>query len=239
MNDISFGRSFSEGWAAFQKYAGLAIGGFVLYMVIAIAAEYTGIGAILALFPLVGGVIMLFLGIVKNLNPPIGTLFAGFSNVDNWARWLGLGWLLALYQLLVMLVCAIPAALLAIPGVLMLSNDRTAPMGIALLVLAYLFVIFASAAYTIRWIFVFFAGAEGATAFNAIRSSEALTEGLRWQLFWIVFLYGLINLAGALFCGIGIIFTGPVTQCGLAALYLDVKQFKLQAAGYQPGTPNP
>ena len=60
------------------------------------------------------------------------------------------------------------------------------------------------------------------------RISTELTEGLRFRIFWIMVGLGLINLAGVLFCFIGLIFTMPVTECALCALYLDLKALKAQ-----------
>lgn len=227
-HEISLGRCFSEGWEAFKQNAGLAIGSSLLAMVISGAAGQTGVGGVLASFPLAGGLCMIYLGIVKGLNPEFPTLFAGFTSVDNWARWLGVGWLLCLYQMLVFLACAIPGGICIGLGIFLICAHASVAGGVVLIILGCLITMVTSMAITVRWVFVFLAGAEGATAFDAIRISTELTEGLRFRIFWILFALGLLNLAGMLCCFIGIIFTQPITECAICALYLDVKQLKAQ-----------
>lgn len=230
-HDISFGQCFSKGWEAFKPQAGLAIGASLLYMVAGTAASQIPLGGILAVIPLIGGLYMTYLGIVKRLNPDIPTLFAGFSSVDNWARWLGVGCLLCAYELLLLLVCAIPGAIPIGFGIAALVAGPFVWEGVLLIAAGCLVTLAIYYAIAVRWIFVFLAGAEGATAFDAIRISTELTEGLRFRIFWIMVAMGLINTAGYLLCCIGIFFTLPVTSCALCALYLDVKQLKAQRPG--------
>lgn len=226
--DITLGRCFSEGWEVFKRNAGLAILAYFLYMLLASAAGGTQIGSIVAAFPLAGGFTMLFLGLQKGLNAEIATLFAGFAGVNNWVRWLGVGWLLFLYQMIVFVVCLIIGGIPIAGGAIVLSCAHCIPGGVLLIVVGCLFTIVACAYYCIRWLFVFFAASEGATALDAIAISEHLTDGVRLRLFWIMIVLTLFNLAGMLFCCIGTLFTCPLTQSVLSALYLDVKQAKAQ-----------
>jgi hypothetical protein len=55
---------------------------------------------------------------------------------------------------------------------------------------------------------------------QAIRGSWALSKGHFWGLLGVVLLLSLINLGGALLCGIGMLFTLPLTQLVLTAGYL-------------------
>jgi hypothetical protein len=59
-------------------------------------------------------------------------------------------------------------------------------------------------------------------AIEAIRGSWALTRGHFWSLFGIGLLLALINCAGALVCGIGVLFTLPLTSLVSSAGYLVV-----------------
>jgi uncharacterized membrane protein len=228
--DITLSRCFSEGWEAFKRNIGLAIGIDLLAGLLIVAASQVPLGNVLALFPIVGACRLFFLALLKGLNPSISTLFAGFSSVDNWARWLGVGWLLWLYEMATLLVSVIIGAIFIVPGILMICSHFFLPAGIALIVLGCLTTLAAYYAVAVRWVFVFYAGAEGATAFDAIRVSTQLTEGIRWRLFWIIVALGLFNLAGMLVCCLGTIFTDPIVECTLAALYLDVRQAKTRQA---------
>ena len=106
---VGLGDAFSEGWAAFLKYPGLALGGYVLYTVIyAGASVIPFLGWLVGIFvgfPLFGGLVILSLKIVRGTDPEIGDLFAGFK--DYW-KWMGTGWLFVA----VCLLCLVPANLL-------------------------------------------------------------------------------------------------------------------------------
>ncbi len=204
--DINFGRCFSEGWAAFKDNIGIAIGAFVLYEVIHITLNYIpGLNflyILLGMFPLIGGFTTLFLGIVKRLDPQIATLFCGFSG-DQWARWMGLGWLVSLYFICAALICAIPAGLLVIGAYFAFGKSSPIFVAIAAIAgLAALIAIIAIIAISIRWSFVFFLGAEGATAAEAINTSTEWTKGIRPQIFWITLALALLGAAGIIALGI-------------------------------------
>jgi uncharacterized membrane protein len=231
--EISLRRCFSEGWEAFSKNIGLTIGSYLLFALLVLVASQIPLGYAFGTFPLTGGLYLVFLGLLKGLNPSFSTIFAGFGSVDHWARWLGVGWLLYLYKMLVFLACAIPGAVLVGSGIFALTCVHGVPAGVVLIILGCLLTLAAYLAIAVRWVFVFQAAAEGASAFEAIRISTELTEGLRCRLFWIVLALTLFDLAGLLFCCIGTIFTSPLTQCALCALYLDVKQMRAQ----QPADP--
>jgi len=233
--DISLSRCFSEGWEGFKNHIGLAIGASVLYGFIhAVLCYIPGLNIlylIIAAFPFMGGFTILVLGIVKNLDPQIGTLFSGFCSGNQWTRWMGLGWLATLYYFVAEIICAIPAGILILAAYLIVGEDS--PVLIAVVVVAALGFYVAFMAIAMRWALVFYLGAEGAIATEAIRTSTQWTEGIRWRIFWIAFVLGLLSAAGVIACGIGLLFTVPLSQCCMAALYLDVKQMRTQQAAPQ------
>src|SRR5262249_51734677 len=57
---------------------------------------------------------------------------------------------------------------------------------------------------------------------EAIQGSWRLTEGHFWGWLGVGLLLGLINMAGALLCGFGLLFTLPFTELVLAAGYLMI-----------------
>lgn len=59
----------------------------------------------------------------------------------------------------------------------------------------------------------------GTRATDAMRRSAEITRGNRWQLFGLGLLLLLINLAGALACGVGLIFTYGITAISVAWTY--------------------
>jgi len=54
---------------------------------------------------------------------------------------------------------------------------------------------------------------------EAMRRSAEITRGRRWQLFGLGLLLILINLAGVLACGVGVVFTYGITAIALAYTY--------------------
>lgn len=228
--DIRLGKCLSDGWQAIGDNMGIAIGTAALYIALSGVAGGTGLGTILAAFPLAGGFTMIYLGLAKHLPADIATLFAGFSSVDNWARWLGVGWLLYLYQTLLTLICIVISGAFIGPGIYLVATHHSLEVGITLIVVGALATILGIAGYSVRWSFVFLAGAEGATAFDAIRISTELTQGLRWRIFWIMFVLGLINLLGIICAFVGIFLTIPITQAATSSLYIDLKRVNAQRA---------
>ena len=236
MNNITLGRCFSEGLTAFKNYLWLAIGAYLLYTVIsAVGGNIPFVNflyAILVAFPLVGGFMMLFLNIVKGANSEIGQLFNGFS---DWVRWMGVGWLLVLYMLVAMLIGAVPFLIfLAIAAAVGIDSGP----GIFLMVVGGIASVVAIAAIAVRWMFVYYIAAdEGATATEAIKKSAEMTEGMRPQLFWIAFVLALFAWVGVIALGVGVIVTSAISQCAMAALYLDVKQARAPAVPATPPSP--
>ena len=53
----------------------------------------------------------------------------------------------------------------------------------------------------------------------ALRRSAEITRGHRWPLLGLILLLGLINIAGALACGVGLLFTYGITAISLAHAY--------------------
>ena len=227
--DFSLQRSFSQGWEIFKDNIGLAIGAFAIYQLITVVIGYipvVGIFAqILVGLPLAGGLYTLFLRIVKKENPELGILFSNFSNGNNWSRWIGIGMLLVFYMIVAGILCAI------VPGVLILLTyfalGADSPLFIATIALMSIAFLVALVAVTMRWLMVYFVGAEGVTARRAIAISEEMTRGIRPQLFWIMFVLGLVQLAGILALGIGYFFTAPLALCCTCVLYLDVKRSRM------------
>lgn len=66
---------------------------------------------------------------------------------------------------------------------------------------------------------------KGMTASEAMNRSSELTDGIKLKLFGFLLVLGLLNIAGALFFGLGLLLTVPVSYLAQARLY-DVLQKK-------------
>jgi uncharacterized membrane protein len=58
-----------------------------------------------------------------------------------------------------------------------------------------------------------------ADAFETLQRAAEITRGHRWQLFGLAIVLFLINLLGALLCGVGLIFTAGITIIAWAYMY--------------------
>jgi len=245
---VDIGGALSTGWARFQKYPGLAIGGMLIYAVMAAVVSWIPfvnfVTIPLVMPPIVGGLYIFFLKMTKDENPEIGDLFAGFS---DYVRWLGVYWLFAL----IMLLCFIPAFICIGIVMIMTKGAQSAAMngelgavsgglgagaailmmvGYAISLIIYLIVI-------PRYGLCFFCAAEGAGAVGSIKQSAEITEGVRPMVLLAFIVFGIIGAIGVVACGVGVLVTAPVSIIALASVYLGLKGEKPQSASTYTYTP--
>jgi hypothetical protein len=58
-----------------------------------------------------------------------------------------------------------------------------------------------------------------ADVLDSFRQSSVLTKGVRWRLFWLMVLLSLLNFAGALFLGLGLLITVPMSVFAMTLVY--------------------
>lgn len=225
MELISFGRCFSQGLEAFKKYIGISIGVTVVYVAICMVAPYIPvIGQIWQLtgaFALAGGFVLFFLKVIRSQAPSFGDLFSQFN---DFVRWLGVGWLLLLYSLVAAIISAVPLGVLALIGLAVGKESSLFPILIGIGSAATIVILYC---IIIRWAYVFYAAAdEGLTARAAIARSEELTAGIRLQVFWVMFVAGLLGAVGVAALGVGILLTMPLAYCIMTVLYLNTKAMR-------------
>jgi hypothetical protein len=72
----------------------------------------------------------------------------------------------------------------------------------------------------VRYGLVGFLVADGrADVLDSFRQSSAVTKGVRWRLFFLMLLLVVLNLGGALFLGLGLLFTVPTSVFAMALAY--------------------
>jgi hypothetical protein len=169
------------------------IGGFVGF-----SALYLGIVVIANFLPALGGAVSLFI-------QPI--LIAGFYIVANdimrenpfdFNRFFkGFDFYLQLLvaNILVGIFVIIGVLALIIPGV------------------------YLAVSYTFAPLFIVFLGYD---FWPAMEWSRKIVTRNFWNIFGFVVVLGLINVAGALFCGIGLLFTLPATSCMIYCAFEDI-----------------
>ncbi|MDB4935714.1 MAG: hypothetical protein JWP87_2686, partial [Labilithrix sp.] len=91
----------------------------------------------------------------------------------------------------------------------------------ALLVTAGLLLLVIPGIYlSVRYAFVgFLVADERAEVLDAFHQSSLLTKGARWRIFFLMLLLAVLNLVGALFFGLGLLFTIPTSLFAMARVY--------------------
>lgn len=248
---LSIGRAISVSWTTFLRYPGLTIGGFLIYNAITYlisAIPFVGGLASLVVVPaLLGGIYIFDLNLVRNNNPKLEDLFAGFN---RYIIWLGLYWL----WLGVMLLALIPAGIGLLVAIIASGgantyNTMAAPPGYGMhqpsflntipiwawgvlaigIIVSFVIIVILS----VRYIFAWYVAADGEGIIESFKRSSELTEGKRLRLFWIFIVIGLFSVAGVIALGIGILFTMMLSWLAYTSIYINL--LPEQTAQAQPG----
>lgn len=232
--DASFNTVFDYGWRALGRNYWLAVGGGVIYFLIAFAIG--GLFGALAevaklpflplltngflLPPIVGGGMRFALNIFRGANPQIGDVFSGFT---EYPKWLGIYWL---FQLIV-LVCMAPFLAFGFAGLFPFSGGEPDPsylmghIGLFMLIFCVMMVVYLFI-FT-RLAFVYPLAADGFGILDAFSTSNRMANGRMWYLIGMAILLSLLSSLGAIACGIGAIFTMPIGAIVFCSLYCAVR----------------
>jgi uncharacterized membrane protein len=71
-----------------------------------------------------------------------------------------------------------------------------------------------------------------AVAMDTLKRAAQITEGHRWQLFGLAIVLALINLVGALACGVGLLFTSGITIIAWAYTYRRLSGESIEYAAW-------
>lgn len=235
---VNLGKAFSSGWNIFTKHAGVLIGGsltyiamiFMLEMIFIIPMIHTtarmpqstapfsqmfgvqsgvfSIAIIFLLAPLFGGLSILLLNATRDNSPSINDLFSGYR---NYWKWVGLYFLISMIAFI--------AEFIGILGFSIMS------LGIAISLVVLM------TAIMVRWLFIFFAAADGAGIIESFKKSAEMTKGIRLPLFGILIVLWLFATAGVIACGIGVILTSIIAALAITSIYVDLKS---QMSGTAP-----
>lgn len=232
--EFEFGLSpaINAGWEAVQRNMGTAILGMLVYCAIIIP---------LSLIPFVnylyqwfiapafiGGMVMFSLKLLNNSNPAVGDVFSGFQKYLNF---LGTYWL----YMVVMIGAGIPVGigcLIAFLGMHLNSgNATTMPAAITLIVVTGLITLVLMTYLFTRFAFAFYLVADGNGIIEAFQNSWAMTEEKFWSVLGIGIILYIIGGAGAVACGVGMLFTYPICLCGFASQYVALRNKTIGVIG--------
>lgn len=230
--ELDLGGCLTRGWELVKNNMGLLFVGALIYMLIEGAvgglAQIPLVGGLFSIAnfiisgPLMGGVFYLFIRAIRGEPAEIGDIFSGFR------RAFGQLFLGTLVQGLFIGLCLLPVIILVIVKFLPLvghlqsgatpDKETVEAIKSALVTcLPLLLVCAIPATYlSVCWKFTLPLIMDQQLDFwTAMGASRKMVNKHWWQIFGLVILISLLNLAGLCVCCVGVLFTFPV---GLAAL---------------------
>lgn len=229
--EVNIGKAISDGFNLFGKRPGLFIGAFVLFMLItfgiAMIPFASFLGSLVVQPVMLVGFFILADKVNYNEDVQIGDLFNGFKQYTG---------NIILANLFIGLIAMIPfvifiALMFGILGTSFITAANApeefaqALMGGSglLLGLAFLFlfivIFYISVSYQYGSMFVYF---RGLPAWEALESSRKLVSRRFFSFFGLLFVLGLINIAGMIPLGLGLLVTAPVSYIAMYLVFDSV-----------------
>jgi hypothetical protein len=223
--DLDVFGCLSRGWEVMSANFGLFVGAGAIYLLIigglSGLAQIPFIGPVFSIVsliitgPLVAGVYMLILRLMRRQRGDIGDIFNGFR--DNMGQFI-LGHII---PALISGACALPGAILtAVPIVIMVHNDAPSAGLIALAAAGLLLASIPLLYLSICWAFTIPLIADRRLDFwSAMKASRAQVGRHWWTIFGLAVVVGLVNCVGLLVCCVGTIITMPLAFAVMLLAY--------------------
>ncbi len=220
--DLDLGGCISQGWNLLQKNLGLLVGATAIYLGIEMAFSLLGaiplIGAIFSLLnlfvaaPLMGGLFYVALQAIRRQPATAGDVFEGFRRAFIQ---LILGYVVST---ILTGLCLIPALIVGLATLLpSLTHHQEPSLGAILTTVGVGLVCLLPMIYiAVNWMFTLPLIVDKRMEFwPAMQTSWKMVRKHWWQLFGLILLVGVMNLAGLLLCCVGLLFSMPL---GFAAM---------------------
>ena len=224
---LDIGGCIGRGWDLFRNNMGMLIGGVAIVMLATIALAFIpfvgAIGQLIVMGPLTGGMYWMYIRAIRSESGGVSDAFAGFSR--------------AFIQLMLgHIVKGLLAGLAVIPGAVCLGIGIAVhaharlhgPGGIGVPILVVGAVLLACALplviyLTTCWYFTLPLIIDKQMGFwPAIGLSRAMVRKHWWSVFGLLFVSGLVAIAGILACGVGLLFTVPIAIGATMCAYEDI-----------------
>lgn len=224
---LEIGKCIERGWELFKSHPGTLLGGVILIMVIqcvvAILPFVGGIAGLIIGGAMAGGMFWLFIRAIRGESGGVGDAFAGFNR--------------GFVQLMLgHIVKSLLAMLAILPGAIFLGIGCAVHfaarahghsfIGVPFLVLGSLLLLAAIpvAIYlSTCWYFTLPLIIDKQMDFwAAMKLSRAMVRKHWWNVFGVVFVSGLVAIAGALACIVGIFVTIPIALGSMMYAYEDI-----------------
>jgi len=218
--DINIGSCVSRAWALIKSNFWLAIGATFLVMLCNQAAGFIPLaGAIISLVlsgPLLGGLNIFFLKMIRGEKAELGDAFSGFSS--NFGRLCGT---------FLLMMLAVYAAIL--PGIILLvvsmgfagGGGGNAPSALSLVLVGVGFLV--AVYFGVAFSFALALSADlQLSAGNALRVSFRVVNMKWFTVFGLMFVAGLVSALGLIACIIGVFVTMPIFYAATLYAYEDI-----------------
>jgi hypothetical protein len=222
---VEIGKFVQRGWEICQSNLGLFIGFFLVTLIIGatlgiIPGAGNGVSIVIG-GPLNAGSLIVAFKVIKGQSIDFGDFFKGFQKAYFLPTVL-----VTLVTALLTLACLVPAGIgFGIASFASSASGEGQANPILLLVATVLAIagligmIYLSISYVFAIPLVVGRKVEFWPAMEASRK----VVGQQWfNVFGFMFVLGLINVAGVLACGLGLLVTVPLTTCAIAAAYESI-----------------
>jgi len=214
---IDIGSCLSRAWELVKTNFWISIGVVVVvYACLMVGSFIPCVGGLIQLViqgPLMGGMYLFFIKLIRRQDATVGDAFAGFSTA-----FLQL-FLVGLVTGLLIIICMLPAGIvIGVTAGAMRSN--TAPFFIALAVLVAVIPV---TYLSICWIFSMPLVIDKKIDFwPAMELSRKVVNMHWWRMFLLALVCGLVSLLGVLALCIGVLVAAPVVMAALMYAYEDI-----------------
>ena len=160
----------------------------------------------------------------------VGDLFKGF---DYFAPAVIISIVVGIFEM----IAAIPGAVVFVPGIIMVSADEAVGLGILFIVIGGFISLIGVIVVATIYVFSFPAVVDKNCSFwEAMEESRKLV----WKNFWgslgTLILSQVMDMVGALLCGIGVIYTTPLQKCFIVAVYRTAIPFQKKKVATRTST---
>jgi uncharacterized membrane protein len=218
VKELSVTECIGDGWEQFKQKMGIAIGGYLLSILLSLPGAIPYIGWLYALFvspALAGGMYLLFLHIARGEETKIDDLFEGFH---RYGAMIGVQFLLGI----AMVVGMLPGIIVFV--ILSLGGKAGTAFGVGIVIINGFVLLWLLTRYALVYFLLMDHRELG--LFDALSRSAELTRGNRHNLI-LLFLASFVIIVAALICLIiPFFFAVPTMATAFAMSYHKLRQYE-------------
>lgn len=223
--ELSIGECYGKGWEMFQRNMGVTIGMLLLVFIGYLAISFVPFIGSVAHLVVYGGILCYFIGMVRGKDCTVGDAFAGFG--PQFVPLMLAGFLV----MLISTVCVLPGMIALIAGIVSMGllsgggeiQEAWEAATVGMIVLAVVGILLSALLMLLATVFLQFTYPlildKGLDIVIALKLSISRCARAWFTLLLIMIIGGMLNIAGAIPCGLGLLFTIPLNFAALAVAY--------------------